>query len=50
MAYGTALASFNVEAFGAERVVHLGADEVHERVAALRRITHFEEAPVELTT
>ncbi len=50
MAYGTALASFNVEEFGAERVTRLGADEVHERVAALRRITHFEEAPVELTT
>jgi sugar/nucleoside kinase (ribokinase family) len=49
MAYGTALASFNVEEFGAERVTGLGADEVHERVAALRRITHFEEAPVELS-
>ncbi|HEY1594850.1 MAG TPA: PfkB family carbohydrate kinase [Thermoleophilaceae bacterium] len=50
MAYGTALASFNVEEFGAERVTRLTADEVHGRVAELRRITHFEEAPVELTT
>jgi sugar/nucleoside kinase (ribokinase family) len=50
MAYGTALASYNVEEFGAERVTSLAADEVHERVAELRRITHFEEAPVELTT
>jgi len=50
MAYGTALASFNVEEFGAERVTRLTADEVHERVGELRRITHFEEAPVELTT
>jgi sugar/nucleoside kinase (ribokinase family) len=50
MAYGTALASFNVEEFGAERVARLRADEVHDRVAELRRITHFEEAPVELTT
>jgi sugar/nucleoside kinase (ribokinase family) len=50
MAYGTALASYNVEEFGTERVVRLAADEVHERVAQLRRITHFEEAPVELKT
>jgi sugar/nucleoside kinase (ribokinase family) len=50
MAYGTALASFNVEEFGAERVTRLTADEVHERVAELRRITHFDEAPVELLT
>jgi sugar/nucleoside kinase (ribokinase family) len=47
-AYGTALASFNVERFGTERVVSLSAPEIHERVAELRRITHFEEAPVEL--
>ena len=35
MAYGTALASFNVEAFGTERMLGLTADEVHERVGAL---------------
>jgi sugar/nucleoside kinase (ribokinase family) len=49
MAYGTALASYNVERFGTEGVVPLSADEVHERVADLRRITHFDDAPVELT-
>ena len=33
MAYGTALASFNVEEFGTERMQTLGGDEVAERVA-----------------
>ena len=44
MAYGTALASFNVEDFGTERVVGLSAEEIEARVAELRRFTHFEEA------
>jgi sugar/nucleoside kinase (ribokinase family) len=48
MAYGTALASFNVEEFGTERVARLQADEVSARVAHLQRITHFEDAPIEL--
>ena len=48
MAYGTALASFNVEEFGTERVSRLTADEVAERVDALAKITHFEAAPVEM--
>ncbi len=48
MAYGTALASFNVEAFGVERVVRLSSDEIAERVHELRRMTHFAERPVEL--
>ena len=48
MAYGTALASYNVEEFGTERVARLTADEIAERVAELQRITHFEDAPVEL--
>jgi sugar/nucleoside kinase (ribokinase family) len=48
MAYGTALASFNVEAFGTERVARLTADEVAERVADLQRMTHFELAPLAL--
>jgi sugar/nucleoside kinase (ribokinase family) len=48
MAYGTALASFNVEDFGVERVVHLTREEIGERVADLRRMTHFVERPVEL--
>lgn len=48
MAYGTALASFNVEAFGVERVVKLTSEEIADRVADLRRMTHFVERPVEL--
>jgi sugar/nucleoside kinase (ribokinase family) len=48
MAYGTALASFNVEEFGVERVVRLTSEEIAERVADLRRMTHFAERPVEL--
>ena len=42
MAYGTALASFNVEEFGTERVARLTADEVVERVEELQRITSFD--------
>ena len=41
MAYGTALASFNVEAFGTERVEQLSGDEVTARVQELERITRF---------
>jgi sugar/nucleoside kinase (ribokinase family) len=48
MAHGTALASFNVERFGTERVIRLGVDEVQERVTQLSRITQFEHAPIEL--
>src|SRR5947209_915333 len=48
MAYGTALASFNVEEFGTERVARLTSDEIAERVADLRRITRFDDAPVVL--
>jgi sugar/nucleoside kinase (ribokinase family) len=50
MAYGTALASFNVEEFGTERVARLTADEIAERVGDLQRITHFDDAPVSLRT
>ncbi|MBM3667388.1 MAG: sugar kinase [Actinobacteria bacterium] len=42
MAYGSVLASFNVEDFGTERVASLTMDEVAERLADFRRITHFE--------
>ena len=42
MAYGTALASFNVEAFGTERMQALRADEVTERVSELQRVTVFD--------
>jgi sugar/nucleoside kinase (ribokinase family) len=48
MAFGTALASFNVEEFGVERVVRLTSEEIADRVADLRRMTHFVERPVEL--
>jgi sugar/nucleoside kinase (ribokinase family) len=41
MAHGAALASFNVEEFGAERVVRLTDDEIAARVQELREITRF---------
>ena len=47
MAYGTALASFNVEEFGTERVQRLTDDEVRERVAELHAITSWVDVPVE---
>jgi sugar/nucleoside kinase (ribokinase family) len=50
MAYGTALASFNVEEFGTERMDRLTAGEVDSRVEELRRITQFEHAAVPLET
>ncbi len=48
MAYGTALASFNVEEFGTERVQHLSGAEVVARVQQLREFTSFSEAPIPL--
>jgi sugar/nucleoside kinase (ribokinase family) len=48
MAYGTALASFNVEEFGTERVARLTGEEIVARVEELRRITAFEPAVVAL--
>ena len=48
MAYGTAVASFNVEEFGTERVSRLTAPEITNRVTELARLTHFEDAPIEL--
>jgi sugar/nucleoside kinase (ribokinase family) len=42
MAYGTALASFNVEEFGTERVGRLTGEEIEARVRELQRMTHFE--------
>jgi sugar/nucleoside kinase (ribokinase family) len=49
MAYGTAIASFNVEGFGTERLVRLGLDEINARVAELHRITQFTHPSVEET-
>ena len=48
IAYGTALASFNVEEFGTDRVARVSADEVGERVAELARMTSFNAAPLAL--
>jgi len=48
MAYGTALASFNVEAFGTERMSSLTGEEITARVAELQRISAFDPAPLEL--
>ncbi|HKG66382.1 MAG TPA: PfkB family carbohydrate kinase, partial [Solirubrobacteraceae bacterium] len=48
MAYGTALASFNVEAFGTERMTSLTGEEITARVAELQRISAFEPDPLEL--
>ena len=48
MAYGTALASFNVEAFGTERIQTLTGDEIAGRVAELERISRFEATPLAL--
>jgi sugar/nucleoside kinase (ribokinase family) len=48
MAYGTVLASFNVEAFGTERMPSLTGEEIGERFAELQRVTQFEGAPLPL--
>ena len=48
MAYGTAVASFNVEEFGTERVARLTGPEIVERVEALQRITSFDATDVVL--
>jgi sugar/nucleoside kinase (ribokinase family) len=42
VAYGTALASYNVEEFGTERVTRLAANEIQDRVASLQAMTQFE--------
>jgi sugar/nucleoside kinase (ribokinase family) len=42
LAYGTVLASFNVEQFGIERMASLSEDEISERYDALRAMTHIE--------
>jgi hypothetical protein len=49
MAYGTAIASFNVEEFGTERVRRLTKEEIVDRVGHLQRITQFtDDVPVAL--
>lgn len=46
MAYGTVLASFNVEEFGTERVSRLTREEIEERLEDLRSMTQFGGSPV----
>jgi sugar/nucleoside kinase (ribokinase family) len=48
MAYGTALASFNVEEFGTDRVARLTPEEITARVGELAQMTHFTDTPVAL--
>jgi sugar/nucleoside kinase (ribokinase family) len=48
MAHGTALASFNVEEFGTERVERLTGEEIAARVDELHAITRFSGAPLQL--
>jgi sugar/nucleoside kinase (ribokinase family) len=48
MAHGTALASFNVEEFGTERIERLTGDEISARVLELSEITRFSGAPLKL--
>ncbi len=48
MAYGTAVASFNVEEFGTERVARLTSEEIVARVEELQRITSFDTPAVAL--
>jgi sugar/nucleoside kinase (ribokinase family) len=48
MAHGTALASFNVEEFGTQRIENLTGAEIVARVRQLREFTQFSAAPVPL--
>ena len=48
MAYGTALASFNVEQFGTEGVTSLDPAAVHERVRHLQEFARFDHVEVAL--
>ncbi|HEY3727070.1 MAG TPA: PfkB family carbohydrate kinase [Solirubrobacteraceae bacterium] len=48
MAYGTALASFNVSAFGTEGVQDISVEAVRERVEDLWRFARFDHVVVEL--
>jgi sugar/nucleoside kinase (ribokinase family) len=48
MAHGTALASFNVEQFGTERVERLTGEEISARVQELEQITRFSGEPLQL--
>jgi sugar/nucleoside kinase (ribokinase family) len=43
--YGTVMASFSVEDFGARRVAAITRYEIDHRADAFRRVTHFEHVP-----
>ena len=47
MTYGSVMASFNVEEFGTERVRRITHNEITERFRQFKRMTHFEEIPLE---
>jgi sugar/nucleoside kinase (ribokinase family) len=47
MTYGSVMASFNVEQFGTDRVTRLTMEEINQRFAEFKRITHFEAVPLE---
>ena len=47
MIYGSVMASFNVEEFGTERVDRLTHEEINERFAAFKKMTHFDDIPFE---
>ncbi len=46
MAYGSVMASFNIEDFGTDRVSRLDEAEIADRLGDFRRLTHFEEVPL----
>jgi sugar/nucleoside kinase (ribokinase family) len=46
MTYGSVLASFNVERFGTERIQSLTLEEINERFAEFKRMTHFDAVPI----
>jgi sugar/nucleoside kinase (ribokinase family) len=50
MTYGSVMASFNVEEFGTERIQRLTLDEINERFAEFKRMTHFEAEPLSART
>ena len=50
MTYGSVLASFNVEEFGTERIQRLTHQEINDRFAEFKRITHFEAIPIKPRT
>jgi sugar/nucleoside kinase (ribokinase family) len=48
MAYGTSIASYNVEEFGTERVARLTQEEIDERVHGLSKMTSFTPQTIKL--